>query len=343
MIEFVIEAGKYLFKFYEKNAEAQNLVLSIQRFIDVGAPEEARKCCYELIRLSHKHPDVYFLLATAQYELKEYDNCLKAIQKAIEVKSSHSYWELKGDALKALDRYQEAIDAYNQAIKLNPSSQSAKPKRDACQEMLPPRPSSQPFYLRESGTLGNLDFGSFSNSITPPSIFPSISSSSASNIELRSAKEIYYRELEQLLKAKKWYEADQLTDKLMLKASGREKEGWIDLESIKKFPCEDLQTIDRLWVHYSDGLYGFSAQKQIYVECGGNLDFSHPNSETWGKFCDRTAWRSEGTWGIYIDQFKNNVMNVKGHLPLKCITWRVVVWGIWWGWDLFSRIEACEV
>ena len=117
---------------------------------------------------------------------------------------------------------------------------------------------------------------------------------------------------------KQWYEADQLTDLLILNASGREKERWIDLESIKKFPCEDLQTIDRLWVHYSNGLYGFSVQKDIYVECGGKLDFSYPSYEIWKKFCDRTAWKSEGKWVNYSDQFfDNNSMNMKGHLPFS--------------------------
>ena len=133
----------------------------------------------------------------------------------------------------------------------------------------------------------------------------------------QSAKGIDYSELEQLLKNKQWYEADQLTDKLMLKASGREEEGWIDLDSIKKFPCEDLQTIDRLWVHYSNGLYGFSVQKQIYVECGGKLDFSYPSSEPWDKFCDRTAWKSEGKWVGYSKPFfENNFINIKGYLPM---------------------------
>jgi hypothetical protein len=116
----------------------------------------------------------------------------------------------------------------------------------------------------------------------------------------------------------------------MLKASGREKEGWIDLESIKKFPCEDLQTIDRLWVHYSNGLYGLSVQKQIYVECGGKLDFSFPSDETWEKFCKATAWKSEGKWVGYPDQFfLNNFMNMKGHLPWEGV--RAV------GWYLFSH------
>ena len=158
-------------------------------------------------------------------------------------------------------------------------------------------------------------------------------------VELVSAKGIDYRELEKLLKNQQWYEADQLTDKLMLKASGREKEGWIDLESIKKFPCEDLLTIDRLWVHYSNGLYGFSVQKQIYGECGGKLDFSFPSDETWKQFCDRTAWKSEGKWVDYPDQFfKNNFMSVKGHLPVM-----VSGWVSSWGGGIFSRIETCEV
>jgi serine/threonine protein kinase len=137
-------------------------------------------------------------------------------------------------------------------------------------------------------------------------------------IELRSAKGIDYRELEKLLKNKQWYEADRLTYGLMFKASGREQEGWgsIDLDSIRKFPCTDLHTIDNLWMHHSGGLYGFSIQRQIYAECGGKLDFSYPNSEIWDKFCDRTAWTREGK-EVYYPQpfFENNLMNVKGHLP----------------------------
>ena len=165
-------------------------------------------------------------------------------------------------------------------------------------------------------------------------------------VSLKSAKGIDYSELEKLLKNKQWYEADQLTDKLMLKASGRKK-GWIDLDSIKNFPCEDLQTIDRLWVHYSNGLYGFSVQKQIYVECGGKLDFSYPSypSETWEKFCDRTAWEREGKLLDYPQPFfENNFMCVKGHLPSVG-----GVGGGWGSWDrgwgvsfLASRLVKCK-
>ena len=159
-------------------------------------------------------------------------------------------------------------------------------------------------------------------------------------IELRSAKGIDYSELDKLLKNKQWYEADQLTDKLMLKASGREKEGWID--NLQKFPCEDLQTIDRLWVHYSNGLYGFSVQKQIYVECGGKLDFSNATNESWARFCDRTVWKKDSKYVNYPNPFfENNFMNVKGHLPWFVSCLGVNVFGyrgvLWVCGQLFSH------
>ncbi|MFM7886395.1 MAG: GUN4 domain-containing protein [Pseudanabaena sp.] len=107
-------------------------------------------------------------------------------------------------------------------------------------------------------------------------------------------------------------------------------------------------------MHYSNGLYGFSVQKDIYVECGGKLDFSYPSDKTWNKFCNRTAWKSEGQngmwWVDYPDQFKDNFMSVKGHLPFGLVMggfwWRLVfVNGVWgdYGVRFFSRIETCEV
>ncbi|HEY9611918.1 GUN4 domain-containing protein [Allocoleopsis sp.] len=50
----------------------------------------------------------------------------------------------------------------------------------------------------------------------------------------------------------------------MLKAAGREKEGWLNVKSIEMFPYADLRTIDSLWVKYSDGRFGFSVQNRIW-------------------------------------------------------------------------------
>ena len=81
-----------------------------------------------------------------------------------------------------------------------------------------------------------------------------------SEIELKSAKGADYTQLWDLLAAQKWKKADEETARVMLQVANREEECWLDPESIDNFPCEDLQTIDRLWVHYSNGRFGFSVQ-----------------------------------------------------------------------------------
>ncbi|MFM6619893.1 MAG: GUN4 domain-containing protein, partial [Dolichospermum sp.] len=78
-----------------------------------------------------------------------------------------------------------------------------------------------------------------------------------------------YRKLRDLLKAGKWKEADEETLRVMLCVGEREREGWLDINSIDNFPCADLSIIDKLWVKYSDGRFGFSVQKRIYQSLGG--------------------------------------------------------------------------
>ncbi|MFB2977817.1 GUN4 domain-containing protein [Microseira sp. BLCC-F43] len=94
-----------------------------------------------------------------------------------------------------------------------------------------------------------------------------------------------YRQLRDLLQAGKWKEADQETAKVMLQVAGRTKEGWLDSDSIKNFPCEDLRAIDQLWVKYSNGRFGFSVQKRIWQEVGGKVD-----DETECRLGDRVGW-----------------------------------------------------
>ena len=65
-------------------------------------------------------------------------------------------------------------------------------------------------------------------------------------VSLVSAKEVDYRKLRDLLKAKKWKEADQETTVKILEVANRESEGWLHREDAKIFPCQDLGTIDKL-------------------------------------------------------------------------------------------------
>ncbi|NET14990.1 MAG: GUN4 domain-containing protein [Okeania sp. SIO1H6] len=81
---------------------------------------------------------------------------------------------------------------------------------------------------------------------------------------LVSAKGVDYRKLRELLATGNWKEADLETNRVMLKVAGRESEGWLRYEDAENFSCQDLGTIDKLWVKYSNGKFGFSVQKQIY-------------------------------------------------------------------------------
>ncbi|MEG4394753.1 serine/threonine-protein kinase [Microcoleus sp. BROC3] len=136
-----------------------------------------------------------------------------------------------------------------------------------------------------------------------------------------SAVGMDYTNLQNLLAAKKWREADEETARVMLKVAGREKEGGLNTESIDNFPCEDLRTIDQLWVKYSNGRFGFSVQKRIYKSLGGTREY---DSEVWEKFGDRVGWRKKNEW-LYYNELTFSEKAPEAHLP---VVW---VWGWTWG------------
>ncbi len=97
-----------------------------------------------------------------------------------------------------------------------------------------------------------------------------------------------YAQLEALMKAGKWQEADQETAQQMCLVMGRQSEGWLRVEDIEKFPCADLRAIDQLWVQHSNGKFGFSVQKKIWQQCGSPTEYN----EQWEKFGEAVGWRS---------------------------------------------------
>ena len=99
----------------------------------------------------------------------------------------------------------------------------------------------------------------------------------------------------------------------MLKVTKREKEGWLRKEDIDNFPCEDLRTIDQLWVKYSRGKFGFSVQKHIYQSLGGTRNYDR---EIWEAFCDKVGWRQGGKFVVYSDLTFSLDTHFMGHLPM---------------------------
>ncbi len=131
-------------------------------------------------------------------------------------------------------------------------------------------------------------------------------------VKLVSAKSVDYQNLDELLAAGEWKQADEETAIKMLEVIGRHKEGWLRGEDIDNFPCEDLGIIDQLWIKYSNGRFGFSVQQRIYESVGGTKTY---NKKIWENFGDRIGWRKQGNWLLYDELiFKPNAP--KAHLPL---------------------------
>ena len=139
-----------------------------------------------------------------------------------------------------------------------------------------------------------------------------------------------YRSLLNYLATGRWQEADRETDRLMLEVAGRTEQGYLTIEDIKNFPCDDLRILDQLWVKFSGGRFGFSVQKKIYVECGATLDGKYPGQEIWEKFGDRVCWRREGQW-LTNDELNPSLSSPQVIFPGAWSRGGVVEWGVLWG------------
>ena len=125
----------------------------------------------------------------------------------------------------------------------------------------------------------------------------------------------YLIQLQKCLKARKWREADQETLRVILQIAKKERSNIGDLKPNKSlYPV--LQIIDQLWLNHSNGRFGFSVQKQIWLEYGKESDLSPINSKILNNFGDRVGWRKNGKWKKYDElNFTLDAKAKEGHLP----------------------------
>ena len=161
-------------------------------------------------------------------------------------------------------------------------------------------------------------------------------------------KNIDCTKLHDLLAAQKWKEANWETNIIMQKAAKIRwltkffgVFGWgLNSQNLKQISCTDLQTIDQLWQQYSNGKFGFSVQKQIYLDTGNNpLEFT---KETYQKFAEKIGWKLNrnngllGGWLLYCNLiFKSKAP--RGHLPVL-ITSKIGFWSVCFGLAFYSSI-----
>lgn len=146
-----------------------------------------------------------------------------------------------------------------------------------------------------------------------------------------------YTRLETLLEQQDWRAADQETFQTMVVIAGKSAEGWLSVEDIEAFPCEELNAINQLWQTYSDRRFGFTIQTRLWEIEGG----------TPGVYDDQTAlalgatveWQTDGEWKTY-DDLTFDAEAPPGHLPAT--TGNGVSGGVWGGVATLSgKVKAC--
>jgi hypothetical protein len=118
-----------------------------------------------------------------------------------------------------------------------------------------------------------------------------------------------FEELERLLKARKWREADKETASIIFKPlleKVREFSLYYHLDNyIQTFSGEELRHINNLWFNYSQGRFGFSVQRRLWREVDGDYE----------AFGDCVGWRVEDNW-IYYSDITYSQKAPPGHLPM---------------------------
>lgn len=178
-------------------------------------------------------------------------------------------------------------------------------------------------------------------------LFAGLSSGNNGNeVELKSDVGMDYSKLRDLLTQGKWLYAEIETKRIMLAIMKREQERYLLGSDFDNFPCEDLRTIDQLWVKNSDAKFGFSIQKKIYQSLSGTIEY---NDTMWKKFQDKVGWKKrQGRIGFDYDDVTFDKKAPEGHLPF--ITYYYGVGSIdFMGFHvgcrlaLFSRVETCKL
>ena len=128
-------------------------------------------------------------------------------------------------------------------------------------------------------------------------------------VSLNSECNIDYQPLQELLAKQDFQGADVVTLQKLCELAGAAaiERKWIYFTEVESFPVEDLRTLDRLWLMYSEGKFGFSVQRRIWLSVG--QDFS--------KLWTKIGWKIGNSWTRYPKEFTWDLTAPSGHLPLS--------------------------
>ena len=123
-----------------------------------------------------------------------------------------------------------------------------------------------------------------------------------------SESDLDYSPLQQALLEEQFEEADRLTSAFLRQLAGEqaERRGYVYFSEVLSIGGLDLVTMDRLWIAYSQGRFGFTVQARLLATFNGRYD----------KLWPRIGWKKEGVWTRYPNAFDWSLKAPEGHMPL---------------------------
>ncbi len=123
-----------------------------------------------------------------------------------------------------------------------------------------------------------------------------------------SASGLDYTPLQRALVLEHYEEADRLTSALLRELAGPDavRRGYVYYSEVPPIASADLESLDRLWVCFSRGRFGFSVQGRLLKACNGR----------WDQLWPRLGWKNGSQWTRYPGSFQWTIAAPEGHMPL---------------------------
>jgi tetratricopeptide (TPR) repeat protein len=286
----------------------RTLVIALNNLGDslqgLGRNEEAIATYNESLKLEPDNYSAWCGIGTGFYHLQQFEKTIEVADKLIHLNSEDSsyWWYVKAACQSLMGYTQPALESLKEAVKLNPGEIQKLAKTDPDLDS-----------LREDEQFKAL---------------------------MESSVGVSYASLKEHLKQKQWREADQETARLIQEVTQKVANSTeVNQETLKVFPCTDLETIDLLWRENSEGKFGFSVQKRTLQESFKDRDI----------FGTKIGWRvknADGNWIWYGNDNFNYMTETmpNGYLPSS----------LWAGKGLirnhidrlialFARMDSCSI
>ncbi|CAG9467386.1 unnamed protein product [Pedinophyceae sp. YPF-701] len=129
-------------------------------------------------------------------------------------------------------------------------------------------------------------------------------------VELKSELGIDYSALKKALDEGRFQDADDETRSLLIRQAGAEAvaRGWVYFTEVRNIPAADLQTVDNLWRAASNNKFGYTAQREVWIQ----------NRRQWPRFFKAIDWVfvENNHYRKWPGEFIYSTDAKKGHLPL---------------------------